>query len=585
MLDTAFNVLKMIEDNSYEAYIVGGFVRDYIMGIKSNDVDITTNAKPKDLIKIFPNANIDNEVYGSVIVYLNNIRFEITTYRDEGNYLDNRHPDTVNYVDDLKIDLKRRDFTINTICMDKEGNIVDLLNSRSDIDNKIIKTVIEPLESFKIDSLRILRAIRFATTLDFELALDVKEAIMQSKYLLKDLSINRKKSELDKIFSSPNIEKGIKLIKELDLIDVLYLDNINKVKPCSQVIGIWTMLDVDNIYPFTRNELKLMKDIRESIKNNPLAFTTLYYYDLYPCTVAGEILSIPKKEIMDNYKSMPIHKRSDIVIDSYDLIDYLKIEDGPIISKLWKELEIKLLNLEVNNNKEELLNLAKKIYTSSNLVKEDADETKTTVVPLLFFKEYKKLNISLEEFIFLMYLKDKGNTFTFDPKKMSEELGLSIKDILVLISSLTDKKLLLIDTFKNDKGIGEEKVDISLFYEKIASIISDEVIKDNEEELDNSIFSTIEKEFGRTLNSSEIEFIKAWASSFDSGVIIEAVKEAVLNGVSSIRYIDKILYEWSKLGIKTSEDVRHFLNNKNKEIKEKEPVEVFDYDWFDDEDE
>ena len=378
MLDTAFNVLKMIEDNSYEAYIVGGFVRDYIMGIKSNDVDITTNAKPKDLIKIFPNANIDNEVYGSVIVYLNNIRFEITTYRDEGNYLDNRHPDTVNYVDDLKIDLKRRDFTINTICMDKEGNIVDLLNSRSDIDNKIIKTVIEPLESFKIDSLRILRAIRFATTLDFEIALDVKEAIMQSKYLLKDLSINRKKSELDKIFSSPNIEKGIKLIKELDLIDVLYLDNINKVKPCSQVIGIWTMLDVDNIYPFTRNELKLMKDIRESIKNNPLAFTTLYYYDLYPCTVAGEILSIPKKEIMDNYKSMPIHKRSDIVIDSYDLINYLKIEDGPIISKLWKELEIKLLNLEVNNNKEELLNLAKKIYTSSNLVKEDADETKTT---------------------------------------------------------------------------------------------------------------------------------------------------------------------------------------------------------------
>ena len=94
-----------------------------------------------------------------------------------------------------------------------------------------------------------------------------------------------------------------------------------------------------------------MKDIRESIKNNPLAFTTLYYYDLYPCTVAGEILSIPKKEIMIIINLWPIHKRSDIVIDSYDLINYLKIEDGPIISKLWKELEIKLLNLEVNNNK------------------------------------------------------------------------------------------------------------------------------------------------------------------------------------------------------------------------------------------
>ena len=182
-----------------------------------------------------------------------------------------------------------------------------------------------------------------------------------------------------------------------------------------------------------------------------------------------------------------------------------------------------------------------------------------------------------------MYLKDKGNTFTFDPKSMSEELGLSIKNILILISSLTDKKLLMIDTYKNDKGIGEEKVDMSLFYEKIASIISDEVIKDNEKELDINIFSTIEKEFGRTLNSSEIEFIKAWSSSFDSGVIIEAVKEAVLNGVSSIRYIDKILYDWDKKGIKTSDDVKHYINNKD--IKTKEPVEVFDYDWFDDEDE
>lgn len=297
MLETALKILNIIKDNSYEAYIVGGFVRDYVMGIKSNDVDITTNARPKDLIKIFPNANIDNEMYGSITIYLNNIRFEITTYRDDGNYLDNRHPDTINYVDDLKIDLKRRDFTINTICMDNEGNIVDLFSSRRDINEKIIKTVINPLESFKIDSFRILRAIRFATTLDFELDKEVKEAIIQSRYLLKDLSINRKKEELDKIFSSPNVDRGVMLIKELGLGDVLYLDNIDKIKPCSQVIGIWTMLAVDDIYPFTRNELNLMRNIRGSIKNNPLLFTSLYYYDLYPCTVAGEIMEFLKKRL------------------------------------------------------------------------------------------------------------------------------------------------------------------------------------------------------------------------------------------------------------------------------------------------
>ena len=367
MLDTALKVLNIIEDNSYEAYIVGGFVRDYIMGIKSNDVDITTNATPKELIKIFPNANIDNEMYGSVTVYLNNIKFEITTYRYENNYLDSRHPLEVRYVNDLKTDLKRRDFTINTICMDKFGNIVDLLNVKNDIDKKIITTVIDPLKSFKIDSLRILRALRFATTLDFELSFSVKEAIKQYKYLLKDLSINRKKSELDKIFSSPNIMKGIELIKELGLEEVLSLNKLNEIKPCSQLIGIWTILEVDKIYPFTRNELKLMKDIRDAVKNDPLSFETLYYDDLYPCTVAAEIMGIDKMKVMDVYKKMPIHKRDDIVIDSYDLINYLDIKDSSILSKLWLEIEKSILKGDVSNSKNQLLKLAKKIYTSSNL--------------------------------------------------------------------------------------------------------------------------------------------------------------------------------------------------------------------------
>ena len=112
----------------------------------------------------------------------------------------------------------------------------------------------------------------------------------------------------------------------------------------------------------------------------------------------------------------------------------------------------------------------------------------------------------------------------------------------------------------------------------------DEVVDDNvNNELDENVFSIIEKEFGRTLNSSEIEFIKAWASNFNNEVIIEAVKEASLNGVSSIRYIDRILYEWDKKGIKTKEDVIHFLNKKSKELNE--PIEVFDYDWFDDDEE
>lgn len=374
MLDTALKVLNIIEDNSYEAYIVGGFVRDYIMGIKSNDVDITTNAKPKDLIKIFPNANIDNELYGSVTIYYNNIKFEITTYRKENNYLDNRHPLEITYVNDLITDLKRRDFTINAICMDKEGNIVDLLDFKKDINKKIIRTVIDPMESFATDALRILRAIRFATTLKFELSSSVVEAIEENKYLLNDLSIHRKKEELDKIFSSVNIDIGLKLLKTLNLEEVLQLKNLDKVKSCSQVIGVWTVLEVDDIYPFTRNELQLMKEIRIVMNDSPLSKDKLYYYGLYVCSVAAEILGINKRKIMKVYKSMNIHKRSDILIDSYDIMNTLNIKEDPILSDIWKELEKEVLNGSVDNERNKLLFAVKRIYTSLVVKKEELNE-------------------------------------------------------------------------------------------------------------------------------------------------------------------------------------------------------------------
>lgn len=205
------------------------------------------------------------------------------------------------------------------------------------------------------------------------------------------------------------------------------------------------------------------------------------------------------------------------------------------------------------------------------------------VIPLGFYRKYKDLNITLEEFIFLMYLRSKGNLILFDPSLIAEQLGYTSIEVLELISSLNEKKLLVITTLKNDKGIVEERLDLTVFYEKLASLILDSAELKEEKKLDNNVFSIIEKEFGRTLSPSEIEFIKAWATNFNSDLIIDAVKEAVLNGVSSVRYIDKILYEWDKKGLKTSEDVKHFLNKKKSELKE--PVEVFDYDWFEEDEE
>ena len=174
----ALEFINLIENSGYKAYIVGGFVRDFLMKKESYDIDITTNATPKEIQKIFSSVTVkrpinDEDNYGSVRVVYKNIIFEVTTFRKELEYLDNRHPSRIFYVDDLETDLKRRDFTINAICMDKNSNIIDPLQGKLDIQNKIIRTIAPSEASFKDDALRILRAIRFMVTLNFKFHPDI----------------------------------------------------------------------------------------------------------------------------------------------------------------------------------------------------------------------------------------------------------------------------------------------------------------------------------------------------------------------------------------------------------------------------
>ena len=212
-------------------------------------------------------------------------------------------------------------------------------------------------------------------------------------------------------------------------------------------------------------------------------------------------------------------------------------------------------------------------------------EQKSINIPLFWLNNYKKLNLTIEELIFLMYLKDKGVTFLFDPKDMQNELNYSLKEIMNFISTLTDKKLLTVEARKNEKGIVEEFVNLDSFYKKYTALFTEEIAIKEEVSINSNLFERIEKEFGRTLSPSELEFIKAWLQNFNEEVIFEAVKEATLNGVSSIRYIDKILYDWDKKGIKKKEDVEHLLLKRSLKEKEKEHLEVFDYDWFDEDEE
>ncbi len=355
MLESALKILKEINSYSYEAYIVGGFVRDYLLGIESRDIDIATNATPKAIKSIFKGCILPNDDYGSVIVIRGGIRFEITTFRREISYVDNRKPSEIKYIDSIEEDLLRRDFTINSICMDQDGKIIDLLNGIHDLQDRKIISIGDPKIRFEEDALRILRAIRFATVLDFELDESIVLAIKCKKHLLKNLSYYRKKQELSKIFSSSNCKKGMKLLLKFGLDEILEIPNLSKALNVSDLIGIWSILNVVDIYPFSSTEKSLITNVNKALECDNLDPMSLYKYGLYVNSVAGDIKGIKRKSITSVYNSLAIHKRGDIDITGDEIARVLDKEPGEYLNDIFKDLEHAILYDGLENDKSRLV--------------------------------------------------------------------------------------------------------------------------------------------------------------------------------------------------------------------------------------
>ena len=205
------------------------------------------------------------------------------------------------------------------------------------------------------------------------------------------------------------------------------------------------------------------------------------------------------------------------------------------------------------------------------------------VIPVYLLKHYKDLKLDFNEFIFMMYLYNLGNNILFDPKKISEDINVDLNDVMNYIGKLTDKKFVKVDVVKNDKGLMEEVLILDDFYNKVSLMTIDDMSKRSNS--DNSdIFDTIQKEFGRTLSTMEIEIIKAWLeNNISEELIKEALKEAVFNGVTNLRYIDKILYEWGKAKIKDVNGVEALRKKRNaKQEQDAEiDIDIVDWNWFD----
>ena len=364
MLESALKLLKELTSHDYKAYIVGGFVRDYLLGRESQDIDVCTNATPKEIKEVFEDSFLPTEDYGSVVVNKYGVRFEITTFRKEFSYQDHRKPVEIQYIDDLYQDLLRRDFTINAICIDENGEVIDFLGGRDDLERKLIRTIGDAADRFQEDALRILRAIRFATVLDFQLDASVSSAILETRHLLSELSYQRKKEELDKIFASGHADKGIDLLLQYHLDKNLELEKLSKVENTDSVIGIWSVLDVDLLYPFSNNEKEMMADIRKAMSLNNLDPMALYEYGLYVNSVAGEMKGLDKKKITESYNALIIHSRSDLDVTSEEIMECLDREPGEYLSDIYEDIEREVLYRRLPNQKQKLLSYIKEKFAS-----------------------------------------------------------------------------------------------------------------------------------------------------------------------------------------------------------------------------
>lgn len=340
--------LIKIKRAGYEAYIIGGYPRDYYLGKNTEDYDITTNAKPEELKKIFPQADDSHSKYGVIILKEKDCILEITTYRKEENYQRHRFPETIYYVDTLSEDLLRRDFIMNTLCMDENENFIDLLGARDNIDQKIIKVVGNVEQKIEEDAVRILRAIRFASTLNFRLDEELKDAIKKYKKNVKELSYFRKKEEIEKIFLSDYAEYGISLLEEFKLEEELEIDGFNQLNVHTSLLGIWAQLEYSSKYEFATKERKSIDIIRKLLEKNTLDPFLLYKYGYYYAFIVAEIKGEDKNKVLEFYQNLPIHHRSEIALTPKELE---KIVPKEIINKVYEDLEMQILSENLENLK------------------------------------------------------------------------------------------------------------------------------------------------------------------------------------------------------------------------------------------
>lgn len=384
----ALPILETIEKAGYEAYFVGGSVRDTMLSKPIHDVDIATSAYPEEIKKIFKRTVDTGIEHGTVMILDHGTGYETTTFRTESTYTDFRRPDEVKFVRSLDEDLKRRDFTVNALALTKDGEVIDLFGGVQDMSAQVLRAVGKPEERFHEDALRMMRAVRFAAQLDFKIDDATQKAIAENAPLLANIAVERTNVEFTKLMQGTSASYGLIEMIKSGLVNFMpglantdqdlaaYAELLQNAQPTDDNQA-WSLLSFElGLSPKDTGEfLKLWKqpnDMIQTVKSvitlmNKLRLGDVSDWDLYQTqdAITTALATIRLSEVTANvedlsvrYQALPIKHKKELAINGGELLKSLHLTPGPLFGKILADLEHLVVIGEQVNDKEALLQAA-----------------------------------------------------------------------------------------------------------------------------------------------------------------------------------------------------------------------------------
>ncbi|MGM9987491.1 MAG: CCA tRNA nucleotidyltransferase [Bacillaceae bacterium] len=378
-------IIKKLKQHGYDAYFVGGSVRDYLIGREIGDIDIATSALPEEVMDLFERNVPIGLQHGTILVIEDTEGYEVTTFRVEDEYDDYRRPSHVTFVRTLIDDLKRRDFTMNAIAMTEAGEIIDPYDGQIDINQQIIRTVGSATDRFNEDALRMMRALRFVSTLGFTLHEDVIKGITTQKQLLAHIAKERLLNEMDKLLSGLHVKEALtffttlKIYEHLPFIvnDVTVFSKVlqydlshlkNKIEHWALLLYLDTQYEADVVAKNWRMSNKQKQEITtiltgvRKVEENGWSNQLLYELGKEASISVQRIENVLTKDVNEQaiqekrtaYEQLPIKMRNEIVITGNDFMAWCEEKPGPWIQTAFSEVERAILANEVENEKQSI---------------------------------------------------------------------------------------------------------------------------------------------------------------------------------------------------------------------------------------